>query len=84
VSATAAPVAAGRRIGTGDSIHGEVVDFLVDEAALLDDDRYTEWLALLAPDVEYRIPTARPSPGPPGVVTTSSTPTWPTTSSASR
>ena len=57
-----ATVAADRRIASGDPTHAEVVDFLVDEAALLDDDRYTEWLDLLAPDVEYRIPTRKTVP----------------------
>lgn len=58
MTAVAAAVVA-RRYGTGDPVHGEVVDFLVDEAALLDDDRYHDWLGLLAPDVEYLIPTRK-------------------------
>jgi 3-phenylpropionate/cinnamic acid dioxygenase small subunit len=33
------------------------VRFLHYEAELLDDRRYEEWLALLAPDIDYRIPT---------------------------
>jgi 3-phenylpropionate/cinnamic acid dioxygenase small subunit len=33
------------------------VRFLHYEAELLDDKRYEEWLELLAPDIDYRIPT---------------------------
>ena len=36
--------------------YGEVVDFLYYEAALLDDRRHREWLALLARDIVYRAP----------------------------
>ena len=34
----------------------ECVHFLVDEAELLDDNRVREWLALLTPDIDYRVP----------------------------
>lgn len=34
----------------------EVEEFLFREAGLLDDGRMREWLALLAPDVRYRVP----------------------------
>jgi 3-phenylpropionate/cinnamic acid dioxygenase small subunit len=34
----------------------ECTAFLVAEAALLDDNRLAEWLGLLTPDVEYRVP----------------------------
>jgi 3-phenylpropionate/cinnamic acid dioxygenase small subunit len=34
----------------------ECTAFLVTEAALLDDNRLAEWLGLLTPDVEYRVP----------------------------
>jgi p-cumate 2,3-dioxygenase beta subunit len=35
---------------------GEIERFLVDEAALLDEWRLEEWLALMAPDVRYLVP----------------------------
>jgi 3-phenylpropionate/cinnamic acid dioxygenase small subunit len=34
----------------------ECTAFLVAEAALLDDNRLTDWLELLTPDVDYRVP----------------------------
>jgi 3-phenylpropionate/cinnamic acid dioxygenase small subunit len=40
----------------GGQLHGEVLQFLYQEAALLDDARYAEWLALLAPDLHYVMP----------------------------
>ena len=38
-------------------MNAEVVDFLFHEAELLDDKRWRDWLALLADDIDYRIPT---------------------------
>src|SRR6267143_1737124 len=35
---------------------GEIERFLVDEAALLDEWRLDEWLALMAPDARYLVP----------------------------
>lgn len=32
-----------------------VGDFLIEEAEILDEARYSDWLALLAPDVRYRV-----------------------------
>jgi 3-phenylpropionate/cinnamic acid dioxygenase small subunit len=37
--------------------YAQCVDFLFHEAGLLDDGRLTDWLALLAPEIDYRIPT---------------------------
>lgn len=37
----------------------EVLDFLTDEAALLDDDLHREWLGLLTEDVVYQMPGRR-------------------------
>ena len=34
----------------------EIEQFLYREARLLDDERYDEWLALMAPDIHYRMP----------------------------
>ncbi|WP_207844266.1 aromatic-ring-hydroxylating dioxygenase subunit beta [Williamsia soli] len=36
-------------------VHHDVSQFLFREAALLDGDRYDEWLAVLAPDVHYKL-----------------------------
>jgi 3-phenylpropionate/cinnamic acid dioxygenase small subunit len=44
------------RIRAGDPVHGELHDFLNDEAALLDNERLTEWLGTLAEDLVYRAP----------------------------
>jgi 3-phenylpropionate/cinnamic acid dioxygenase small subunit len=35
--------------------YAAIRDFLFDEAALLDDRRYPDWLALLEPDISYRV-----------------------------
>lgn len=45
-----------RRIGSGESAYAELVDFLTDEAALLDEDKLEEWFGLLAPDIFYWVP----------------------------
>ncbi|MFD4503635.1 aromatic-ring-hydroxylating dioxygenase subunit beta [Streptomyces sp. NPDC058457] len=37
--------------------HFEVEQFYYEEAALLDDGRYTDWLELLADDLDYWVPT---------------------------
>lgn len=39
-----------------DPLHQSLHQFLVEEAALLDDRRYEEWLALMTDDVVYRMP----------------------------
>lgn len=43
-------------VGFGTAEYAEVVDFLYREADLLDTMRFNEWLELLAPDIEYRMP----------------------------
>lgn len=40
----------------GDPLHGEVVEFLHEEAERLDEGRLLDWLELLADDVHYRMP----------------------------
>lgn len=45
-----------KRIGSGDVLYHEVVDLLLDEAALLDDRQHHSWLELLTDDVEYVVP----------------------------
>lgn len=44
------------RIRHGDDTYHQVVDFLLDEAALLDDRRHDEWLEMLADDIRYHVP----------------------------
>jgi 3-phenylpropionate/cinnamic acid dioxygenase small subunit len=44
------------RLPFADPRYGEIVAFLYDEAALLDEGRYEEWLGLLSDDVTYRLP----------------------------
>lgn len=56
MSSTSVEPATGRRVRAGDPLHAEVVEFLGDEASLLDDNRLLEWVALMAPDVAYRMP----------------------------
>lgn len=46
----------GDRIPSGDQRYHQVLDFLYDEAALLDDAKSVEWLKLIAEDVVYRVP----------------------------
>jgi 3-phenylpropionate/cinnamic acid dioxygenase small subunit len=55
-AAAEAPTHEFRRISAADPAYGEVVNFLTDEVGLLDDDRHTEWLGLLATDISYRMP----------------------------
>jgi len=44
------------RVPSGDPLYNEIVDFLYDEAALLNENRLTEWVELLADDLRYRMP----------------------------
>ena len=40
----------------GGALYGEVLEFLYQEAELLDSNRYSDWLALFADDVLYEMP----------------------------
>jgi 3-phenylpropionate/cinnamic acid dioxygenase small subunit len=44
------------KVRRSDALFDDVLDFLEDEAELLDDGRLYDWLAMLAPDVSYRMP----------------------------
>jgi 3-phenylpropionate/cinnamic acid dioxygenase small subunit len=46
----------GARVPFADPVYGEVVDFLTEEAALLDHDLQHEWLERVAEDVMYKMP----------------------------
>lgn len=58
MTTTRDPVDSGglERIRHGDTPYHEVVDFLHDEAALLDDRRHEEWLGMLTDDIRYHVP----------------------------
>ncbi|MGH7858474.1 MAG: aromatic-ring-hydroxylating dioxygenase subunit beta [Candidatus Binatia bacterium] len=47
------------RVRASDPVYGEILDFLIDEAALLDDDRHAERLGLMTEDVTYRMPVRK-------------------------
>lgn len=55
---TEKPVAAdrGKPISPGDPRYFEVLEFLYDEAEMLDGRRFAEWLELLTEDISYRMP----------------------------
>jgi 3-phenylpropionate/cinnamic acid dioxygenase small subunit len=55
-SETLPPAAAGRRLSTGSDQYNQVVEFLYDEAALLDQMRFHDWQKLLAEDLSYTAP----------------------------
>ena len=44
------------KVHPGDPLYNEVLDFLNEEAEMLDDDRLVDWLAMLAEDVSYLMP----------------------------
>ncbi|MGH7857450.1 MAG: hypothetical protein ACREQY_08975, partial [Candidatus Binatia bacterium] len=50
------PAADRKRIRAGDSVYFEIVEFLEDEAMLLDDFELLAWVDLLADDLVYRVP----------------------------
>ena len=47
---------AGKRINFGERVYNEISDFLIEEAWLLDEDLFRDWLGLLAEDVLYTMP----------------------------
>lgn len=50
------PEHVGRRVRSNELLYAEIADFLIDEALLLDHNRYNDWQALLAEDLVYRMP----------------------------
>jgi 3-phenylpropionate/cinnamic acid dioxygenase small subunit len=50
------PQRLGRSLGFGDEQHLQAHQWLVDEAYLLDAQRYEDWLALLTDDIRYLMP----------------------------
>jgi 3-phenylpropionate/cinnamic acid dioxygenase small subunit len=47
----------GQRAAFGSPLYCEVMDFLIDEAWMLDDGRLDQWLQLMSEDLEYFMPT---------------------------
>lgn len=46
----------GKRVATGSALYNEILEFLYDEAALLDQRRFREWQKRLAEDLSYSAP----------------------------
>lgn len=57
--AAAAEAPVGKRVKASDPAYGDILDFLNDEAALLDDDKHREWLSLLSDDAIYLMPARK-------------------------
>ena len=55
---------AGKRIATGSAMYNEVLEFLYDEAGILDSQKFDEWAALLAEDLSYTAPLRITRQGP--------------------
>ncbi|MFM0043717.1 aromatic-ring-hydroxylating dioxygenase subunit beta [Paraburkholderia sediminicola] len=53
------PAKTGARVKASTPIYGDILDFLIDDAAMLDDDRHAEWLNSLADDVVYTMPVRK-------------------------
>ena len=53
---TLPPTATGKRVATGSQQYNQIVEFLYDEAALLDQAKFHDWMKLLAGDLSYTAP----------------------------
>ena len=53
---TLPPTAIGKRVATGSQQYNQIVEFLYDEAALLDQAKFHDWMKLLAADLSYTAP----------------------------
>lgn len=62
-AASAAPANRGR-IVVGSALYNEITQFLFEEAALLDQQRFDEWAAMLAEDLHYTAPLRMTRSGP--------------------
>jgi 3-phenylpropionate/cinnamic acid dioxygenase small subunit len=54
----------GKRISTGSALYNEVLEFLYDEASILDLQKFDAWAALLAEDLSYTAPLRITRQGP--------------------
>jgi 3-phenylpropionate/cinnamic acid dioxygenase small subunit len=57
--ADTAALVAGARVKASDPVYGEILDFLIEEAALLDDDHFVEWLGCVTDDISYKMPVRK-------------------------
>ena len=55
---------AGKRIATGSALYNELLEFLYDEAALLDLQKFDAWAAILDKDLSYTAPLRITRQGP--------------------
>lgn len=53
---TLPPAASGKRVSTGSALYNQIVEFLYDEAAMLDQQRFHDWAMLLAEELSYSAP----------------------------
>jgi 3-phenylpropionate/cinnamic acid dioxygenase small subunit len=53
---TMATTTQGERFRSGSPEYSAALDFFTDEVAALDSQRFNDWLAMLAPEIEYRMP----------------------------
>jgi 3-phenylpropionate/cinnamic acid dioxygenase small subunit len=58
-TSTDTTVKTGTRVRASGLVYGDILDFLIDEAALLDDDRHLEWLDCLTDDIVYKMPVRK-------------------------
>jgi 3-phenylpropionate/cinnamic acid dioxygenase small subunit len=56
VGAVAAPGAKANRVPIGSAVYNEIVEYLYDEATMLDETRLVDWSATLASDLVYGAP----------------------------
>jgi 3-phenylpropionate/cinnamic acid dioxygenase small subunit len=54
----------GKRIATGSALYNEVLEFVYDEAALLDQQKFDAWAEILAEDISYTAPLRITRQGP--------------------
>src|SRR5271163_1389644 len=54
----------GKRISTGSAMYNEVLEFLYDEAGILDQQKFDDWAAILAEDLSYTAPLRITRQGP--------------------
>jgi ethylbenzene dioxygenase subunit beta len=54
--AEAATAPALTRVQSGSAVYWSCVDFLADEAEALDQNRVADWLEMLHPEIDYRVP----------------------------
>lgn len=50
------PTIRANRVSSGSPLHHEIVDFLIDEAEMLDNLQFRDWAEILAKDLEYNAP----------------------------